>query len=387
MAELDTFLAAGREATLGARFARPSETAADEPIETGPAEPQSEGPGSLGKRFMRPQTLISFGIAGFIVLFFFRRLDVSPSEVWSNVKKTNIALYALAFVPFYGSFILRAMRWRLMLARVGISRENGYPVPGNKGLIEIFLLSWFANCTLPAKLGDAYRCYLLKQKTKASFSTSLGTLLTERLLDLTVLFVFMATSALVVFRGHLPNQAEQTVLIGSGLLLLAGLGLIGMWLMRDTILRRLPQRLHEQYTRLHDSVFLCLRQPWVFLGFGLVIWTAEGVRMWLVARALGVHLSPTTALFVALMGSLLTTLPITPGGLAVVEVATIKVLDLVGIGTGLGGSIAVLDRVIGYWSVILVGLVLYLVTMRRDLVAGEQPVEAPAGVVADATTD
>lgn len=328
-----------------------------------------DAPGTLGRRFFRPQTLISFVIAGFIVLFFFQRLDVDYGDIWANVQETNLAIYALAFVPFYGSFLLRAMRWRLMLARVGISREHGYSVPNNKGLVEIFMLSWFANCILPAKLGDAYRCYLLKRQAKASFSLSLGTLLAERLLDLTVLFFFMAVSAFVVFGGHLPGQASQTVYIGSGLLALGGLGLLGMWLARDTIQRRLPQRLHEQYGRLHDGVFACLRRPWVFIGIGLIIWAGEGLRLWLVARALGADLDPATALFVALMGSLLTTLPITPAGLGVVEVATIKVLDLVGIDTGMGGSIAVLDRVIGYWSVIVLGLVLYLVRTRRELVS------------------
>ena len=54
-----------------------------------------------------------------------------------------------------------------------------------------------------------------------------------------------------------------------------------------------------------------------------------------------------------------------------IEVATIKVLDLVGVDTGMGGSIAVMDRVIGYWSVIVVGLVLYLLRMRRELTASD----------------
>lgn len=333
---------------------------------------EPESPGTLGRRFFRPQTLISFVIAGFIVLFFFQRLNIDYGEIWSNIKDTNLAIYALAFIPFYGSFILRAFRWRLMLARVGISPDNGYPVPSTKGIVEIFLLSWFANCILPAKLGDAYRCYLLKRQAKASFSLSLGTLLAERLLDLTVLFGFMALSALVVFGGHLPGQASQTVYIGSGLLALGAVGLLGMWLARDIVQRRLPKRLHEQYGRLHDGVFACLRQPWVFIGIGLVIWAGEGLRLWLVAKALGVELEPSTALFVALMGSLLTTLPITPAGLGVVEVATIKVLDLVGVNTGLGGSIAVMDRVVGYWSVIAVGLVLYLLRMRRELVSPDE---------------
>lgn len=373
VSDIQTAALSGREASPGQRPATLDDPPSVDAATIDPTPEQVETPGSLGKRFFRPQTLISFVIAAFIVLFFLQRFDVNFGDIWQNIKQTNLAIYALAFVPFYGSFGLRALRWRLMLGRVRISCENGYPVPNTKGIVEIFLLSWFANCILPAKLGDAYRCYLLKRQAKASFSLSLGTLLAERLLDLTVLFVFMAISALVVFGGHLPGQASQTVYIGSGLLAIGGLGLIAMWLARDVIQRRLPRRLHEQYGRLHDGVFACLRRPWVFIGIGLIIWTMEGVRFWLVAQALGADLTPATALFVALMGSLLTTLPITPAGLGVVEIATIKVLDLVGVDTAMGGSIAVLDRVVGYWSVIVVGLILYLVRMRRDLVAPDDP--------------
>src|SRR3712207_7067169 len=38
------------------------------------------------------------------------------------------------------------------------------------GISEIVMLSWFANCIVPAKLGDAYRAYLLKRTAGVSFS-------------------------------------------------------------------------------------------------------------------------------------------------------------------------------------------------------------------------
>jgi glycosyltransferase 2 family protein len=130
------------------------------------------------------------------------------------------------------------------------------------------------------------------------------------------------------------------------------------------------------------ALFACLRRPLPFVAFSVAIWTLEGVRLWLVARALGVDLPPTTALFVALMGSLLTTLPFTPAGLGVVEVATIKVLQLVDVETDLAGSIALLDRVVGYWSIIAFGLVLYVVRVRRELAGNGRALagaDAPPG--------
>ena len=45
------------------------------------------------------------------------------------------------------------------------------------GLVEIIYLSWFVNCIVPAKLGDAYRSYLLKRNSNVAFSSTIGTIL------------------------------------------------------------------------------------------------------------------------------------------------------------------------------------------------------------------
>ena len=127
-------------------------------------------------------------------------------------------------------------------------------------------------------------------------------------------------------------------------------------------------RVQEQYGRLHDAIFACLRRPAPVFLFSVAIWMSEGLRFWLVARSVDADLSFATAVFVALMGSLLTTLPITPAGLAVVEAGTITVLvELIGVDKSLATSVVLLDRVVGYWSLLVVGLVLYLRRVRRGL--------------------
>src|SRR5262249_30663437 len=87
-------------------------------------------PDGIGKRLLKPQTLVSFGFAALIVVFLVTRLDINFHAVWRNVKDANPWLYALAFSLYYANFVLRAVRWRWMLKQAGISQENGYPVPG-----------------------------------------------------------------------------------------------------------------------------------------------------------------------------------------------------------------------------------------------------------------
>jgi hypothetical protein len=65
-------------------------------------------------------------------------------------------------------------------------------------------------------------------------------------------------------------------------------------------------------------------------------------------------------IFIALAASLLTTVPFTPAGLGVVEAAIVTVLLPVINDAGLAGSVALLDRTITYWSLVLLGAVIYL---------------------------
>ena len=126
----------------------------------------------------------------------------------------------------------------------------------------------------------------------------------------------------------------------------------------------------RHYQDFHGAVFACLRRPTFPIAVSLGIWAADGLRLFLVAKSLGADLSITLTIFVALMAALLTTLPITPAGLGVVEAAVIVVLKLVDVDADLASSIAILDRVIGYWSLIAVGLILYMVRLRRDVTSG-----------------
>lgn len=326
-----------------------------------------EAPEPIQRRLLRPHTIASFAIALAIIALVVKQLDIDPGTVWSNIRQANPWYFGGAVTLYYLTFVARTYRWRYMLRQAGISRDKGYAVPGIPGLFEILMLSWFANCVVPAKLGDGYRSYLLKRDAGAPASATLGTILAERLTDLSVLFVTMTAAGVYAFHGDLPSRVQQTVLIGGGMMAMAAVGLIGLFFAREFVQRLVPDRFVRHYHDFHGAVFACLRQPAVPLAVSVGIWAADGLRLFMVARSLGVDLTITLTLFVALMSALLTTLPITPAGLGVVELAVVVVLKLVDVTPDSAGSIAFLDRLIGYWSLIAVGLILYLHRVRRDI--------------------
>jgi uncharacterized protein (TIRG00374 family) len=142
---------------------------------------------------------------------------------------------------------------------------------------------------------------------------------------------------------------------------------LGLWFSRHYIERFVPERWRVQFGRLHDSLFACLRRPGRYISISAVIWVMDGARLLLVAKSLGVTLTAATGTFVALMSSMLTTLPITPAGLGVVETAMIVVLKWVDVTPSLATSTALMDRIITYWSLILIGLILYIRRFRAEV--------------------
>ena len=344
-------------------------------------------PDPLAKRFLNIRTLLSFVIGLAIMAFVLSRVDVNVAEIRSKLVQTNLLLFAAALVLYYLTFFVRALRWQLLLANVGYANddadadEHGYRVvdgrnirlPSIFGLAEIVMLSWFANCIVPAKLGDAYRAYLLKATAGVSFSRTFGTILAERIIDMLLLFTLLAGSVLIAFSGTLPPAILSIMQAGLALVILVIAGLMVMRNFSGLIRRFVPRRFRPHYSAFeHGTLGSFQRMPLV-LTYSVIGWAIEAGRLYLVCMSLGLlGLSPAIILFVALASALLTTLPITPAGLGFVESAIVGILLLAsswglapGIDENVAASVAILDRVISYWSLIVTGFTLYLVTRKR----------------------
>lgn len=324
-------------------------------------------PDSLGKRFLNLRTLVSFGLAIAILAFVFRGLGIDIADAWSRMKQANLLMLAAALAVFYSTFVLRAWRWKEMLSRVDINQAHGFPVPGIPGMLQIILLSWFANCVVPARLGDAYRGYLLKDRTGASFGKSIGTVLAERLIDLVVLVSVLFVSGIVVFGIHAPDQAETAFFFGGGVVLIGVVGIIVLWLLRERIEQVLPVGIMVHYRKLNAGLFKVLERPWPFAGISILLWLGDGLRVYLIAWSLGQHISYPAAIMVALISALVSIIPITPAGLGFVEGFMVTALTQIGVPGGAAAAIALLDRVVTYLSLIIIGVPLYFWVLRRDI--------------------
>ncbi len=315
---------------------------------------------SLGRRVFRTHTVVAF-LLTFIVLYLVYRqvLGLDWREVWASMREANVGLLVLSFTVFYCSYLFRALRWKTLLENVGYGRATGRPLPSTFGLTRIMYLAWFANCITVARLGDAYRGYLLKRASGVSLAVTLGTVLAERMLDLAVLAAMLCAAALAFPAGTLPPEAAQALTVG---LILSTVGIFGLLLiprLRWLVERLLPKRLHAHYARFeHGTIGSFDRVPLLF-AYSATGWIIEGSTLYLVAAAVGAPVSVGGALLVALIASLLTTIPFTPGGLGFTEAGMVLLLQWLGLDAASAVTVTLLFRVINYWSIVGFGSVLY----------------------------
>ncbi|HEY5473843.1 MAG TPA: flippase-like domain-containing protein, partial [Candidatus Limnocylindrales bacterium] len=100
----------------------------------------------------------------------------------------------------------------------------------------------------------------------------------------------------------------------------------------------------------------------------IVIWLTEGLRLFFVVRALGfsdVNLGLSGAMFVSLIGSLLTAVPLTPGGIGLVETGMGAVLvNVFNASTPHALAIVLVDRAISVFSIVVLGSIAYVISSK-----------------------
>ena len=332
---------------------------------------------SLAHRLRQPKTIISLVLPIVLLALFARALPgFELDKLPAKIAAANPWLLLAAFAVFYLGFPLRGYRWSLLL------RQSGFGIRV-KDATEIIFLSWLVNCLVPAKLGDVYRAWLLKINSTVSLSRTFGTVFIERVLDLFAIATLALAAGFVSFRSGLPADVQIVFAVGVVFLLVLAGALLTLRNFGRRIITRLPlpHRVLELYDKFEEGVFssIGLRHlPRLVIVTGL-IWATEALRLYLVVQAFnlpGVHLGISGAFFIALSGSLLTAVPLTPAGIGIVEAGVVGLLTLVyGVAPNDALAIILVDRAISVLSIIVLGSIAYAVSGKRR---GVGVVEVPA---------
>ena len=260
-------------------------------------------------------------------------LSVLPGIEWWWLL-AGIAVYFLAVWA-------RAWRWRYLLRPLK-------PV-STKKLFPIVCIGYFGNNVFPARAGELLRSFVLKRNEDIPVSSSLATIIVERVFDGVVMlgFVFInlnEIASLTSGSGFL-GSIRTLALVGTAafigalvIFLLAAMypqkaQLVGRVLAK----RLLPAGIRDKVLGFMDRFLIgleSLRSPrdvlMVFLT-SVVIWLLETIKYWLVMHAFPFEVSFFALMLMNGIVNLATTIPSAPGYIGTFDAPGIAILQAYGV--------------------------------------------------------
>lgn len=309
-------------------------------------------------------------VAGSGIAFLATRLGIDASNVWQHVQGANPWLFAAAVGLFYLSLLVRGWRWHVIMENASTGRTGPAGVPGVARCTQFVLIARFVDSVAWLRFGNMYRAYLVSPDQPARIAHVFGTILSEHVLDaVAVSAAVLAVGAYVAVRGIAIPVAEP-VMAAVGSVVVFGTGLVLMRRYGIRLSRRLPRRVAALYLRLHRGVMdgLSARRMPLLLLLSSLGWFLSVARWYCVIAALGASASFPLVLFLSITNVLIASVPITPGGLGLVEPGATAVLAIE-LPLELAVAAALAERAISYVSVVVVGAA---VVFGRELVRRRQ---------------
>lgn len=312
-----------------------------------------------------------------LILWLFGR-TLNWAEVRQAVSQSDKLLLALAIVFVCVTYLLRAYRWRALLAPLTPASMRELFVATTVGFGSVFLFGRAGEIVRPVVLPLRDR----RVRPAASFVT----IMVERVCDSMAVVVLFAVNLLWI-SAPAGREAEFGRVRLAGLILLAAgvLGVAGLawferrskravhWVNQRLIERSyVPERVRKAIVGTLEqlasalSILADARELAVTVGWTAAVWAVIVIADWLVIRAFGLQFSPAQAIFVmgfALVGSLVPT----PGGAAgAFHAATAAGLIFLGVARDQAAAVAIVTHLIVFSPAFVFGLY-YLLRGDIDL--------------------
>lgn len=305
------------------------------------------------------RTLVGFAITAVFIFLVARQL--SPAQVLDALSTLNPAWLAAAVLSLVAGYLLRIVRWHVML-RAQASDVSLFGCAGP------FMISIALNNTMPLRAGDVVRIFAFRDRLGLQPSFVAGTLLVERILDLCVLLcLFFLTLTWV------PSTAvPQTLVTMAGWFAVAVVLALGVVFLVPLQVRRLVDlvagrgalggnRIVAVLAGIAGNIldsFIRLRsggRAFLLLLITVLSWLFEGGVFVATLMAIGLDQPPTVGLFTMTAATLSTMIPSSPGYVGTFHYFAIEALKAFGTGAAMAGAFAVAVHLILWVTTTLVG--------------------------------
>lgn len=233
--------------------------------------------------------LLKIAITAICIWYVSGKIDFTKAG--TALQKANWYWLLLALILFVVSKLVAAYRLNIYFRNIKVRLTE-------QSNLKLYWLGMFYNLFLPGSIGgDAYKVVLLKKRFDAPYKKATAAVLLDRFSGLLGLGLILAIYAILVL--------DKTIYI---FILVAG-ALLGVAILYFIINRWLKD-------------FISSFFPTLLLG--LLVQAAQVVCAYLIMAALGIPAHITEFIFIFLVSSVVSVLPLTIGGLGIREVVFLE---------------------------------------------------------------
>lgn len=225
--------------------------------------------------------LLPLVLGVFLVIYVYRQFTPQQLADVTNSFKTADYLYVYISL-FFGltGFWARAYRWKYTLAHIGYTA----PFPVKFGAVSV---TYLMNMLIP-RSGEVSRALVLKRYANVPFDKGLGTIISERIIDLILLILVLGATILLQFdmvKGYLEALPFKKLLfygITTAILFLGSI-LFFMYSKQEWV-----KKLKIKVAGLMEGALSVFKMPnkWPFLLLSVYIWLSYVLMFYITIYAL-----------------------------------------------------------------------------------------------------
>lgn len=305
------------------------------------------------------KVVLPLALGGFILLWVYKDFDFSRvGEVLEHGMNYWWMLLTLVFGVF--SHVLRGWRWKQTLAPLGA-------YPKTSDCVNAIFVSYAANLVVP-RIGEISRCGILSKYDNVSFSKSLGTVVTERLIDTLCVALITGLTLVLQMKVFKSFFAETGTDLGSVthlfttasfyIILLCAVGVI---ILLYYLLRTLSffEKVNGVALNVWEGILSLknVKNKPLFVLYTFLIWLFYFLQFYLSFYCFGFssNLGIEAGLVMFVVGSIAVVVP-TPNGAGPWHFAVISMMMLYGVSKTDAGIFALLVHGIQTFLIILLGI-------------------------------
>ena len=285
----------------------------------------------------RSRWRLALGLAISAIVMTIALSGLKLEDAVASLRQANYYWLLPGIAVYFLGVWARTWRWHYMLRHL-----QDVPM---KRLFRIVCIGYMGNNIYPARAGEVLRSYVLKREHGVRVSSSLATVIIERLFDgLTMLLFVFAALPFVDLHGAL--QDYRPFVVGFTFLFVAALFLFLFVASRPALAHALynpvvhlllPARYHDKVLgvaeRFLDGLASLARGREVFMIFGtsVLVWLFETAKYWFVMHAFDFQVSFFTLMLMNGVVNLATTIPGAPGHVGTFDAPGIAILSAAGV--------------------------------------------------------